>query len=128
MKRQLEMKNTISRYPYLHSDKGRLPVIIQKEGEFIDIKNFCGDEGAEIVYDYTKHFNNKCNEFWSPLQIVMTIGAKTAKYDILADGRKYCEEDLDKYAGLMEKSGRLIMNNMSKVGDGEVIVKLDLEQ
>ena len=42
-KRQLELKNTISKYPFFHSDKGRLPVIIQREGEFYDITNFCGD-------------------------------------------------------------------------------------
>ena len=63
MKKQIEYKDSISRYPFFHSDKGRLPVIIQREWEFNNIKNFCGDKTSEIIYDYSSHFNNKCKEF-----------------------------------------------------------------
>ena len=121
MKRQLELKNTISRYPFFHSDKGRLPVIIQREGEFFDATNFCGDAEAEIIYDYSKHFNNKCSEFWSPLSVVMTIGENSAKYDIMADGNKYNEKDIDKYIDLIEKSGKFIFENMVKINKDEDI-------
>ena len=97
IKEQLGLKNKISRYPFFHSDKGRLPVIIQKEGEFININNFCGDSEAKIIYDYTKYFNNKCNIFWSPLSVVLTIGNNLAKYDIMVDGSKYNENDINCY-------------------------------
>ena len=121
MKKQLELKNTISRYPFFHSDKGRLPVIIQREGEFFDIKNFCGDSEAEIVYDYTKNFNNNCSVFWSPLSVVMTIGEKLAKYDIMADGNKYEENDINKYVHLIERSGKFIFDNMDKINKDEYL-------
>ena len=121
IKRQLELKNTISRYPFFHSDKGRLPVIIQRQGEFFDVTNFCGDAEAEIIYDYSKHFNIKCFEFWSPLSVVMTIGEKLAKYDIMADGNKYDEKDIDKYISLIEKSGKFIFENMVKINKDEDI-------
>jgi len=121
MKRQLELKNTISRYPFFHSDKGRLPVIIQRQGEFFNATNFCGDAEAEIIYDYTKNFNNKCSEFWSPLSVVMTIGENLAKYDIMADGNKYDEKDIDKYIDLIEKSGKFIFENMVKINKNEEI-------
>ena len=117
MKKQLELKNTISRYPFFHSDKGRLPVIIQREGEFINIKNFCDDNTAEIIYDYKNHFNNKCNVFWSPLQIVLTIGDNLAKYDIMADGNKYSEDDINNYVKLIEKTGKFIMNHMNRINE-----------
>lgn len=110
------------RYPFFHSDKGRLPVIIQREGDFFDANNFCGDPEAEIVYDYSKYFNNKCSEFWSPLSLVMTVGEKLARYDIMADGNKYDEKDIDKYIGLIEKSGKYIFENMVKINTDEEIV------
>ena len=121
IKSQLELKNTISRYPFFHSDKGRLPVIIQREGEFCDVNNFCGDAEAENIYDYSKHFNNKCSVFWSPLSVVMTIGDNLAKYDIMADGNKYEEKDIDKYVDLIEKSGKFIFENMDNINKDEDI-------
>ena len=121
MKEQLELKNTISRYPYFHSDKGRLPVIIQREGEFININDFCGDEKANIIYDYSKNFNKKCSVFWSPLSVVMTVGDKLAKYDIMADGNKYNENDINKYVDLIEKSGKFIFKYMDKICTDEII-------
>ena len=121
MKEQLELKNTLSRYPYFHSDKGRLPVIIQREGDFININNFCGDENANIIYDYSKIFNSKCSVFWSPLSVVMTIGEKLAKYDIMADGNKYNENDINKYVDLIEKSGKFIFEYIDKIHIDEII-------
>ena len=121
MKEQLELKNTLSRYPYFHSDKGRLPVIIQREGDFININNFCGDENANIIYDYSKNFNSKCSVFWSPLSVVMTIGEKLAKYDIMADGNKYNENDINKYVDLIEKSGKFIFEYIDKIHTDEII-------
>ena len=121
MKKQLELKNTISRYPFFHSDKGRLPVIIQREEEFLNINNFCGDDNAEIVYDFTKKFNNKCNIFWSPLSVVLTIGDNLAKYDIMADGSKYNEENINKYIELIERTGKFIFNNMNKIDSDDII-------
>ena len=121
MKKQLELKNTISRYPFFHSDKGRLPVIIQREEEFLNINNFCGDDNAEIVYDFTKKFNNKCNIFWSPLSVVLTIGENLAKYDIMADGSKYNEENINKYIELIEATGKFIFNNMNKIDSDDII-------
>ena len=121
MKNQLELKNSISRYPFFHSDKGRLPVIIQKEGEFININNFCGDTNANIIYDYSKYFNKKCTVFWSPLSVVMTIGDNLAKYDIMADGNKYNENDINRYIELIEKSGKFIFNNINKINIDEFI-------
>ena len=121
MKNQLELKNSISRYPFFHSDKGRLPVIIQREGEFININNFCGDTNANIIYDYSKYFNKKCTVFWSPLSVVMTIGDNLAKYDIMADGNKYNENDINRYIELIEKSGKFIFNNINKINIDEFI-------
>ena len=121
IKKQLELKNNISRYPYFHSDKGRLPVIIQREKEFLNINNFCGDNTAKIIYDFTNKFNNKCNIFWSPLSVVMTIGDNLAKYDIMADGSKYNEENIKYYKELIEKSGKFIFNNMDKINSDDII-------
>ena len=125
IKDQLELKNKISRYPFFHSDKGRLPVIIQREGEFININNFCGDSDAKIIYDYTKYFNNKCNIFWSPLSVVLTIGNNLAKYDIMADGSKYNENDINCYVNLIEKSGKFIFINMDKI-TSNMPIKIEL--
>jgi len=121
MKKQLDLKNVISRYPFFHSDKGRLPVIMQKEGKFININNFCGDNEAEIVYDYTNHFNNKCSVFWSPLSVIMTIGDNLAKYDIMADSNKYNENDINRYVDLIEKSGKFIFENIDKIREDKQI-------
>ena len=125
MKKQLELKNSISRYPFFHSDKGRLPVIIQKEGEFFDINNFCGDNNAKIVYSYSHHFNNKCSVFWSPLSVVMTIGDNLAKYDIMAEGSKYNDNDINKYIDLIEKSGKFIFANMDN-SDKDKLIKIQI--
>ena len=51
----------------------------------------------------------------------MTIGEKLAKYDIMADGNKYDEKDIDKYISLIEKSGKFIFENMVKINKDEDI-------
>ena len=121
IKKQFELKNTISKYPFFHSDKGRLPVIIQRDEEFLKINNFCGDDTAEIVYKFTNKFNNKCNIFWSPLSIVLSIGDNLAKYDIMADGTKYSSFDMHNYVELIEKTGKFIFNNMNKINSDDII-------
>ena len=121
IKKQFELKNTISRYPFFHSDKGRLPVIIQRDEEFLKINNFCGDDTAKIVYKFTNKFNNKCKIFWSPLSVVMSIGDNLAKYDIMADGTKYTTFDMHNYVELIEKTGKFIFNNMNKINSDDII-------
>ena len=75
----------------------------------------------EIVYDFTKKFNNKCNILWSPLSVVLTIGDNLAKYDIMADGSKYNEENINKYIELIEATGKFIFNNMNKIDSDDII-------
>jgi hypothetical protein len=51
----------------------------------------------------------------------MTIGDNLAKYDIMADGSKYNEENIKYYKELIEKSGKFIFNNMDKINSDDII-------
>ena len=73
------------------------------------------------IYDCTNKFNNKCNIFWSPLSVVMTIGDNLAKYDIMANGSKYSEDNIKYYVDLIEKAGKFIFNNMDKINSDNII-------
>ena len=63
--------------------------------------------------------------FWSPLSVVMTIGDNLAKYDIMADGSKYSEENIIYYKELIEKTGKFIFNNMDKI-NSDCIINIEI--